>query len=238
MPRKTYNTKADFDADYSIGAEPEGHPNTRPEVRLNYHRVVLLPFAQRRAEFLKRHFQWPPTSTIVVVGAGFGWLVESLEALGYTNVLGTDTSPYIQAEKGKSEDTDIDMAITAVGLDPAGTDATLRTRLRSGNRKQTSRDIFDEDIGDVSSRDRLRDVFARDVDIAISEQVLPTLDDAEAVSLSADMHVLGLSTEVVHIVTTLGGRQDPLFNWKTLSDWKRLLPDDTFISNRFEVAGE
>mgnify|MGYP000412558308 CR=1 FL=1 len=81
MPRKTYNTKSDFDADYDIGVEPEGHPNTRPKIRMGYARASMMPFATNRAAKLVELFAWPLNTKILIVGAGYGFTAEVLETV-------------------------------------------------------------------------------------------------------------------------------------------------------------
>lgn len=91
-------TKALFDLAYDFGAEPDGHPNTREEIRLHYERAALWPDMVRRAGFFAQHFGLTSTSRVLLVGAGFGWTVEALGNLG-VRAIGTDTSPYVQANK-------------------------------------------------------------------------------------------------------------------------------------------
>lgn len=79
MPLKTWNTKADFDAAYRVGAEGQwGHPSTRPEVKLNYSRFWQMPDARIRVQGIANAMGWTaPGPAMVIVGAGFGWLAEA-----------------------------------------------------------------------------------------------------------------------------------------------------------------
>jgi hypothetical protein len=63
--------------------------------------------------------QIQPTEYVLVVGAGFGWGVEYLASLTGATCVGIDVSDHIQAQQGTDEETEIDEAITAAGLDPA-----------------------------------------------------------------------------------------------------------------------
>ena len=100
-------TKADWDAQYAIGAEGAwGHPNTRPEVTLNYHRFVILPLARTHAAGLSGALGLVNGSRVVVVKSGFGWILEALAERGVSAV-GTDLSSYIQAAKAANEDADL-----------------------------------------------------------------------------------------------------------------------------------
>lgn len=237
MPRKVYNTKADFDEDYSIGAESGLlRPNNRPEVRLNYNRFVMLPYCTRRAAFLASHFAWPTDTTIVLAGAGFGWTAEMLEVNhGYTNVISIDTSPWVQSQKDTNEEAEIDAAIAAVGLDPAnGEGLALKATLNadSGNRRRTARDILSEGANNNGSRNRIRQALGGlDIQVGITEDVLTVLDDDECVELSNGLHAFSPATAIIHLVSVRQEQgQNPAYNWKALADWKALLPADTFVA--------
>lgn len=113
-------TKADFDAQYSIRAEREwGHPNTRPEVRLHYHRKVIHPILEERWKVIIPLLGITATDTVVVCGCGFGWGAEILQELTGCKVIGIDTSDYVNTEKDKTEAAEIAACIAEVGLDPA-----------------------------------------------------------------------------------------------------------------------
>ncbi len=231
MPFKTWDNKEDWDAAYSIGAEGKwGHPSTRPEVRLHYNRASQLPYARNRANGIVQALGWQPTDRIVLVGAGFGWTVEALEELGFTNVVGSDVSRYIQDNKALTEEQEINAAISAVGLNPnVGEGAALKAKLYDGgNRTRTSKGIFNEGLGTPGSRKKIARALGGEPDWALSESVLESLTDAEAQDISAKVHSW-TNAIIAHFVVTLGGQQDPGYNWKTLEDWKALLPADTFI---------
>lgn len=96
------------------------------------------------------------------------------------------------------------------------------------------------DLRDLSEQDRftfhLRDISIRrdqnqlpNVDWAISSFMLPILSDGEAIAVDDGMHAK--ATNVAHYTPTGEGavRVDPTMNWKTLSEWKALLPNSTLI---------
>lgn len=238
MPRVSFDTKADFDKAYRINAEPEGHPSGRAPVRLGYCRAVAMAYNRTTIHNLIRIFNWPTTTKIVIVGAGFGWSVEILEnEHGFTHVVGTDTSPWIIGNQNRGEDEDIDEAIRAAGLNPGqGEGLEKRNRIRSaGARRRCSRSIKNETLLNQGSRNRVKNSIGG-VDVAISEQVISCLDDSEAIALSTAMHALDAVVEVVHVTTELNqekldvGCQDPEYNWKALEGWKALLPNDLIVS--------
>ena len=236
MPFKTYATKADFDSDYRIGAEPQGHPNTRPEIKLNYCRAVMFPVAQKRAAGIITAMNWSaPGPAIVIVGAGFGWLAECFEASGFTRVIGIDTSAYIQSAKSTTEEADVNAAITAVGLNSSsGEGATIKGRLYDGgNRSRASRGVLNQDGGNTQSRNAIRSALGlsgnQQPDWLLSEDMLPALTDAEVVNKSAQLR--NWVPNVAHYTTAVIKGRVPAssMNWKTLEQWKALIPNDILI---------
>ncbi len=238
MPLKNWDLKETWDTAYNFGAESlDGHPNTRDEVRLHYHRSIKRPDADIHAARLATALGWtPPGPTIVIVGSGFGWTVEALEDLGFDRVVGIDVSSYINDNHDGTEEAEIEAEIAAVGLDPAtGRGAELKARhFDGGNRGRSSRGVKNEDGRTPGSRRRIRIALGLDgntgvVDWGVSESVLESLDDAEAIEAADWGHQY--SANVAHFVHTLrpDGNQDAGFNWKTLEDWKLLLPTDTFV---------
>ena len=59
---------------------------------------------------------------------------------------------------------------------------------------------------------------------------MTSLEDAECLQLAADMAAFpGAAQPIVHIVSTLQAQGQ---DWKTLADWKLLIPSDTWIDAR------
>lgn len=241
MPLKTWDTKADWDAAYSFGAEGDiGHPNTRAEVRLHYHRATKgEENADIHASRLAAALGWTaPGDTIAIVGAGFSWTAEALEAIGFLTVIGLDISLYIQAEKNNTEEADFDAEIALVGLDPAtGEGLGIKNRLiarggGAGNRTRAAGGVLDEDGKNGASRGRIKQALGLSgndrIEWVVSESVLESLTDAEALDASNDADIIGNNT--VHFVYPLRASGNHAgFNWKTLEDWKLLIPGDTFV---------
>ena len=235
MPLKDWNLPETWDAAYSIGAEGDtGHSGSRSEVKLGYHRRVMLPVCRNRAIGIAQALGWiPPGPSIVIVGAGFGWTAEVLEEMGFTRVVGIDLSTYIQGRKDGTEEADIDGRITGVGLNPgAGEGAALKARFFDGGaRTRASRGVRNEDGATGGSRNRIRQALglsgSQSVDWGLSESVLESLTDAEALQGSSIAHQY--CTSVAHYVVTLREGNHSGYNWKTLEDWKTLIPADSFI---------
>ena len=237
MAYRTFQTKADFDAAYNLSGEPDGHPGTREGVRLHYCRSVLFPLYQRRAQKLVQILNWTaPGPRAVIVGAGFGWLVEALEALGMTNIIGIDTSTWIQSSKATTEQAEVESAISSVGLDPnAGRGLELKQRHYDGGvRARCSRGVLNENASNNQSKSRIRQALGlsgnTQPDILLTESVLTSLTDAEVLQLS--LRLRSWVFNVVHIVDTHdpnGNQNSEDYNWKTLEQWKLLLLNDFMI---------
>lgn len=221
MPSKTWHTKADWDGAYGTRLE-RYNPNGAVgpvELRGNYERRArfnpLVPQLDKVTPEWSRivaHFGWPPTTSILVVGCGFGWSVEYLQSVGYASSWGLEPSLYIQSDKDKIDSAD--------GL------------LRS---KDPGR-VRDEDVSRPANRGQLlRNTVGpgNRFDVIVSERVLTSLTDAEAVSFRNDLDEMRAdpSGVIVHIEASgvPGPGRDPAMNWKTLADWKTLLPLDTMV---------
>lgn len=239
MPRKTYNTKADFDADYSVRVEST-RPSTRPWIKMGYCRAAFYPAGQRRAQKLVDIFGWPTDTKILIVGAGYAFTAEALEVEhDYANIVTTDTSPHIQATQDQDEETEVNAAISAVGLNPASGEGLAKKNAiwTPGNRRRHSRSIQNEALNNNGSRNRIRSVL-NGVQVAISEEVVTLLDDSEVTQLAGWIDAVDTGMDVIHLTTELlpDTTQDPLFNWKLLADWKALVPTHTWVSlNTWQV---
>lgn len=221
MPVKTWDTKADFDAVYNVGLEPQGHPSTRAEIRGNYERsaifnasVPYLDFVTPFVNNLIAHFAWPTTHSILIAGCGFGWTVEAFRAAGYDATWGVDTSAYIQAEKDNTDSRN--------GLKHSADG----TRVRNDN------------MGVRAQRNRLlRDTVGQNefYDVVLTEFVISSWTDAEAQSNLAfvrDDIVNPVGGMMLHAENDseppVGGLDG--FNVHTLENWKLLLPLDSFTN--------
>lgn len=223
----------------TCGAEGEwGHPNTRDEVRLVYARKHVVPILRERWAWLVPLLGLTSTSSVCLIGAGYGYSLEILAELGITRVIGTEPST-LRTKASQSEDADIQAAIQAVGLTIAtGDGLTLYNALR--DRPGTARctrasDLLNEDMSSAASRNRVRNALSAKGGASwdvITENVLTVLSDAECVTLSTRAHQLSGVSRVIHLVSTTmaSGFQNPIYNWKTMQQWKALLPLDIFVS--------
>lgn len=221
-----FTTKEDFDSAYRMAAERNGHPSTRQGVYLNYHRHVMYPMSERRAKVLVDRLGIQPGETVLVVGCGFGWTVEAMN--DYCVAIGTETSPYILENMHVSEEVDIAAAIRNVGLDPyEGEGAALKAELL-GDGIRTRAVILNEDSLTEQSRNSV-EASVGEIDYVITEDVLPGFSDQDAVTFAGSLALY--QAPVYHIITPLlvKAEQDPVFNWKTINQWKELVGESQYI---------
>lgn len=237
MPRKTWDTKADWDTAYDKGAEGEwGHPSTRPEVRLHYVRGNRQGLIDRIADHYDQYIGPAGYNRrFCIVGGGFGWVADALYSKGFTNVVVADDSVWIQAEKDNTDEADIiaECAVAGLAADHPRTLQIIAKFGTSGPRRGTI-DIVDATVATSDGRTAIRNALGGWPQVVVSEDVMTSLDDAECLQLASDMAAFpGAAQTIVHVVSTLQAQgQDPVFNWKSLADWKALIPGDTWIDAR------
>jgi hypothetical protein len=113
--------KADFDNYYWSSGERHGHRSGRPSIVLHYHDYAIGQHQRGRYAPLLHAILTAnglvAGDSVILVGGGFNWTGEGLELLG-VDVLSTDISNYIQAEKGNTEEAEIRQACLDAGVDP------------------------------------------------------------------------------------------------------------------------
>lgn len=242
MPLQSWDTKAVWDQAYEFDAEPEG-VSGRPMVRLHYNRFVSYPWHRDRIIRIAQLLGWNSATRLVIAGSAYGWSMEALlDELGFTQVLGVDTSAYIQNSKATNEDAEISAAITAVGLNPTtGEGLTLFNRFRGEGLPRARRAtlVLNENLSSNASRNRVRSAMGAPHTYEIfTEDMLTSLTDAECLLASQNAHQV-TSGRVSHLVTVWPVGSDPFMPLnvkRTLQAWKDLIPTDTWIdASTFEV---
>lgn len=184
-------TKAEFDTAYSIRVERHfgSHPGRtgRPEMRLHYNEWAIKPIMDRRWTELLKVIS-PPILTsdrILIVGAGFGWGVRALLERVSCTAIGTDISPYIQAEKAGDDAVEVDAAITTAGLNPTtGRGLFLRDRIRTTGQRAKEL-VLDEDMSTQQSRQNITGALGGAPTWIIPEDLVnDDMTDAEIVTLA------------------------------------------------------
>jgi SAM-dependent methyltransferase len=197
---------------------------------LHYNRYVLYPEMLRRAQKLIEILGLTLADRILIVGCGFGWTAEALAGMGYT-VVGTDVSAYIQGNKTLSEDSDINTAITAVGLSPTSGEGLSHFNRLKGDGTRTRASVLNEDSSTASSRNRVKNILGTPT-IAITEDLVTSLTDAECAVLQTNIVKYSGTMRVCHFVTEFANSAPPFnFNSKSLEDWKLLFPTAILIAD-------
>lgn len=230
------DTAASYHALYSTIAEGQV-PAGRSPVFLNYHRAVLFPAMARRGADLVACLGLQPSDKILLVGCGFGWTIEGLIALGYTDSWGTDISAWIQSAKATSERPDIETAVAAVGLDPYSGEGLALVEEIGGRhgftRSLVPTRIIDEHGGNTGSRNRIISAIGGTPDWVIMEDIAPCLTDSENLSLVGNMKALS-ATNFAHLCTVAEeiGQAGSTLNWKSQGSWATFFGNDTVVSTR------
>lgn len=145
-------------------------------------------------------------SNIVVVGCGFGWLIENLLDAGANNVVGVDPSPYVHANKAEHSRSDVAGRIVnaTVGVDNVG------SILQQAGFPATYNVVIDDDAASSNS-----------------DAELPAfLNGCEALLQG------GQRARIIHLVTQKReeGGQDSAINWKFMAEWKALRTSHTWVN--------
>lgn len=184
-------TKADFDANYSIGAEGEwGRPAGTTEVRVHYIREAIAPLLAARWALIVPYLGLTDPEVIVVVGAAFGWGVEALEALlPGSDIVGTDISAYVQSVQSDDEDAEIDQNILDAGLALDDERAIrIANKWKSGQARKTVV-VLDEDLSNPGSWNRVRgQLNNQEPSWIFIEDIEADLPDAEISDLATDLN--------------------------------------------------
>jgi hypothetical protein len=106
--------KAGFDKSYDLKGERWGRPAWRTPIRTHYNDFLI---GQNQRDYKSAKILPYILGNTVVVGAGFGWTVEGLIALG-VNAIGTDISSHILDSKDTDEEADLRGYIIDAGIDP------------------------------------------------------------------------------------------------------------------------
>lgn len=157
------------------------------------------------ALLLKDALNIKTNETILLVGAGFGWIAEEWTNMGLGPICATDTSAWIQAN-------------TYTETAPNVTIHNLNVNIN------TDRDMIKSTVN-LGPNDKFK--------WGITEDLLSCLTDQECIEISNNMKLI--VDTVVHLVAIPRRLNDPEWipkfphNWKSKEDWKSLLPNDTMV---------
>lgn len=221
------NTWFDFHTLWNMGAEPEGYPGERSEVRLSYHRAVMMPYTETYAARLVSSIGIVDTSRVLVIGGGFGFLAEVLlgqYGVAEDRLVSQDASTYIVGARGETEEADIDAMIVGVGVslsDEYGKemkarwfDGSVRCRVRFTSAR----------LENQSSANSVKSMFpSSGIDFVVTDDgYLNYHNDAQISDIFASLERLG-AAQVWHIVYPNWG------NAKSLVQFKAMNPSHHFV---------
>lgn len=222
MPRVVWNTQADFDNWYNVRVRNPAHPQFGQ--RVGYGRIYAEVFRdpgalgvlseyEHRANLIEQSAPAPglvATDRILIVGCGFGYLIEALKDRGYPLTFGIDSSSDIESRKGVEARGDV----VLVSEDMNGTGRT-----KNQLRQNTGDDEFDW---------------------IVTETMLESYDDAEIQTIlnviEGGLYAQHSFDHALHLVMDVRDPArpddsiDPAFNQKTLAEWNAMRPAHTWIS--------
>jgi hypothetical protein len=240
MPIYPLDTKEYWENQYYGGAEgPWGHPSSRQEVHLYYHKSLVLPIDRQRAQAIANAFGWDINTRLCVYQCGFGWILQGFWENGIQLIQGIENSAFIQNNLTINEDSDIQTEIELVGLSiVTGDGEFLFNALRDdGNpRSMQPTRIRDVDVTSNQEMNQLRQILggAGAEVLTYGEYPLNRLTDQEAIDLSDNLGKLQ-PNRIIHLINPswaeaeLPGGGTVQLNAKTGEEWKVILPNDTFI---------
>ena len=219
-------TKEQFHKSYSIGVESMGYPASRMPVRMQYHRCVMMEMKRGHAAIVANEL--PGGSTVLVIGAGFGWLEEILrEMRADLHIVSSEISEYVHSVKNTTEQKDIEDNMTAVGLTVEDERwHELMGICLDGKRSRVS--LFAHDITNLTGRESLIQLIDTDVyDYVITEDVLPCIT-GDASDLLVNCEVMG--NNVIHFLTPGDPdiNQHEGYQWSTIPEWGNSLESSGF----------
>lgn len=219
-------------------------PQWEKELVLHYSRVAYYRRRVELARALEAALGWTAAAdpAICVQGCGYAWTVEALEGMGYTRVVGADTSAYIQGAQDDTEEADVDAAIVAAGMDPVtgrGLEHKESIYVDPGPKGRASRKVKDEDGLSQGSWNRLKrsvDLSGNDdFDWLVSEYLLEILSDAEI--LQGLPHYANHGNAWVHLISGAAGPgSEPDGNWKGAAGWRAWLDANGFPGHQLFVG--
>lgn len=188
---------------YQRPREVARSPNSRLET-VTYGREFFKdsPVFQRRAEFLSQRIS--SDATILVVGCGFGYLLEALLLEGLDRTWGIEPGPFFW--EGHPEDWD----------------ETTRTRVARGW------------IGSGRERFALSEIGAPgNFDWVVDEDAAPAHHDGELGHFYFGLaKFVRRPHNIIHLVTADPDGVHITQNWKSLPDWEASAPDHTWADIR------
>ena len=229
MPRKAWVTEQDFLDAYSVRIRDPAHPQFGQ--RVGYGRVwaqrVEGPYDDNLTRFINRSgilrtvFNIKPAHRVLIGGCGFGFLVDAFHDLGIANCWGVDDSAFITGGRG---------TYTRVTTDFVEDSYEGVTRVTDKMNTQTGGQTFQW-------------VITESLLESYEDGEIPALLDASEVFLDGafgNANIIHLVQSVTGFVSSAGDADksiDPIYNQKTISEWKAIRPSHSWMDiATFEVG--
>ncbi len=209
-----------------VGLAPEGDKTPYPKFKVHYHRGPMFNATVTLIKDLLALPGVPNITKALVIGGGFGWSVEALEANGI-EAFHTEIGDHILNTQGTTEEQEFLDALAAQGLDTTyrmwaedGT-LTLDPLIRWGARNvRNKKQAVEEDIASKGSRNKVKNKFTgNSMDIIITELVLESMDDNELANFLSDVEALRPNPTVLVLHVIVPNHPDVRFNQKSLQEW-------------------
>jgi len=239
--------KAKFDSMYRLPAWQWGVRNHHRVPTFRYNWFVMKATTQRIVDQYFSMPGWAQISNIAIVGGGYGWTAEALEAQG-VNVVVVERSPHIIGTINTSEEQELRDTLTADGWDPDNlpvfigpdwnTPVDPWTYWLRPDGVRSSATVVDEDLSTNGSRRNVRQALPSNKDAIITESALDSQDtESEALVLIERCEQLrpNPNCNVVHLVSPGAGGPD-LLNY-TIEEWRSLLDANGFNHWVADLAG-
>lgn len=225
---------------------PNGQ-SPRPYIYVHYHDFFVGKFYRTTgAQAYYKLLGLRPGDSVVLMGGGFNWTGEGLEALG-VQCIAADTSAYIINAKNDTEESELRECFARAGVDSdthlipdtedmrqkglAGKnmlDHTIRGSLIAPKSRGFG-EIAAEDASTNASVNSLARLVRTKPRWILSEEMLNSLDDQTAILALEAIERLRKNkfpeAQVAHALSPLqeGSIQAPELNWKSYSGWRVFL---------------
>lgn len=166
-----------------------------------------LTFFHNRRDHLLELFDIQPSDRILVIGAGFGFLIESFKDAGFQNIWGVDSSPYISKKKATEARGDV----LLISDDVRGVG-----RVKQALKALTGDDRFNWVISEsvVESYDAAE---IRDLLLACRQYLHPQEPEDHVVHL---VHTDPMVEPLVNRTIAECNEIEPKHSWVSLIDWE------------------
>ncbi len=205
-----FNTEKAWWDIYGLTVKNKNHPDfgNRVTYGRTYAQMVKFPHDMEITYFhdevkqLESHFSMGRNQRILVVGCGFGFLVEAMIDLKFHHCWGMDNSQWIA--KHRATESRSDVPILEIGILDPGLADHLKAETGGGS-------------------------FDWVIDEHILEGYMDGEHDS---LISAMNQLVADPSRVVHMVAPINKEkiQDPSMNWKTLEEWKAFCPQNLWIA--------